>query len=344
MKVRVATCVPRQYWKQTEKLTWLDKALGEYPSDLFITSQELFGGGSTREICKINGTKTDDFPVAEQWLNDKIGDLARKHKTCIGVGASVRRGDWTTEDFLYYSRKGDLLGYHSKIALPEFDNITLEGASGIRPETNYDRACRVIKIPELGILVGTVFCWQVFFVDFWNDLMHQGCTLVAHPIKFAPRAWYKGGENDAEENVRVGFNQDSISKHPWSDRLGWIKKLRYESEFKQLPIAVSCNTWDAGEKYLALCGWVDRVTGNTKLFNVPSTPGAEQVYVAEYDPALFDAVHTLNFNKHDHYRDFKDDFARVARKTMMRKSIKLEKHTRTGETAKRVMRYSLKNG
>ena len=40
MKVRVATCVPRQYWMQAEKLAWLDKALGENPCDLFVSSQE----------------------------------------------------------------------------------------------------------------------------------------------------------------------------------------------------------------------------------------------------------------------------------------------------------------
>ena len=96
-----------------------------------------------REICRLKGIKTDDVLVTEGWLTDNIGGLAHKHDTCIGIGASVKRRDVVTEDFLYYSRKGELLGYHSKIALPEQDSVVLKGASGITPETNYERACRV---------------------------------------------------------------------------------------------------------------------------------------------------------------------------------------------------------
>lgn len=338
MKVKVATCVPRQYWKQAEKLAWLDKALRENPCDLFITSQELFGGGSTREIYKRNGIETDDIPVIEQWLNEKIGRLARKHNACIGIGASVERRGVITEDFLYYSRKGELLGYHSKIALPVQDNIALNGASHITPETSYERACRVIEIPELGIRVGTVFCWQVFFVDFWNDLMRKGCTLVAHPIKFAPRAWYDKATNEAGEHCRVGFKQNPGSDDPNDDSLGWIKKLRYESEFKQLPIAVSCNTWAAGARYLALCGWVDEVTGRTNLVNLPSTAETERVIVTEYDPALFDALPNWNDSC---YKDFKQDFERVASKTMMRKAIRAEQRATNGKTAASLVKHTV---
>src|SRR5271165_551783 len=290
MRVRVATCVPRQYWMQSEKLAWFQKALRENPCDLFISSQELFGGGSTREICRLKGIKTDDVPVTEGWLTDNIGGLARKHDTCIGIGASVKRRDVVTEDFLYYSRKGELLGYHSKIALPVQDSVTTNGASGITPQTNYERAVKVIELPELGIRIGTVFCWQVFFVDFWNDLMRQGCTLVAHPIKFAPRAWYLKGRTPDGKETRVGFTQNKGSDDPKSDSLGWIQKLEYESTFKQMPIAVSCNTWDGGEKYLALVGWVDEITHGSDLNNYPSVAATDVVQVNTYDPALFEAL------------------------------------------------------
>jgi predicted amidohydrolase len=199
---------------QAEKLAWLDNAIKANPADLWLTSQELFGGGSTREICRLKGINTDDVPVTEGWLNDQIGEIARKYNTCIGVGASVRRLDIITEDFLYYSRKGKLLGYHSKIALPAQDTVLTNGASNITPETNYEHACRVIEIPELGIRVGTVFCWQVFFVDFWAHLMRQGCSLVVHPIKFAPRAWYDKGTYPQAQLTRIGFKQDPGSDDP----------------------------------------------------------------------------------------------------------------------------------
>jgi hypothetical protein len=339
MKVRVATCVPRQYWMQSEKLGWLDKALAENPSDLFASPQEFFGGGSTREWCKRENIKTDDFPVTQDWLNDRIGGLARRHNTCIGIGASVTRRNKITEDFLYYSREGELLGYHSKLALPAEDSVLLNGASEITPETNYERAFTPIVIPELGIRVGTVFCWQVFFVDFWAHLMRQRCSLVVHPIKFAPRAWYDKGMTSEGEKTRIGYKQDKGSDDPNSDALGWIRKLKYESEFKQLPIAVSCNTWNGGGQYLALVGWLDEVTHKTELFNLPSTAETDKVVVTEYDPALFDALPKWSKGN---YGKFKADYNAVMKKTMMRKSIRSEQRAQDGTTVKSLDKFYVK--
>jgi hypothetical protein len=338
-KVRVATCVPRQYWMQAEKLAWLQKALRENPCDLFISSQELFGGGSTREICRLRGVETDDVPVTEGWLTENVGGLARKHNSCIGIGASVKRRDVITEDFLYYSRKGELLGYHSKLALPVQDSVLTNGASDITPELNYERASRVIDIPELGIRAGTVFCWQVFFVDFWAHLMRQGCSLVVHPIKFAPRAWYDKGQTLEGKETRIGFTQNKGSDDPKSDSLGWIRKLRYESEFKQLPIAVSCNTWDGGEKFLALVGWVDEVTHKTNLLHLPSTAETERVVVTKYDPALFDALPTWHKGL---YGQYKDDFETIAEKQMMRKAVRVEQRAQDGRTVARLEKHAVK--
>jgi hypothetical protein len=269
-------------------------------------------------------------PVPEEWLTERIGGLARKHSVCIGIGASVKRRNVITEDFLYYSKKGDLLGYHSKIALPKQDSILTNGASELTPEADYERASGVIEIPELGVRVGTVFCWQVFFVDFWARLMEQRCSLVVHPIKFAPRAWYKKDRNLEGKETRIGFSQNSGSDLPEDDSLGWIRKLKYESEFKQLPIAVSCNTWNGGAKYLALAGWVDEVTGKTNLAHLPSTAETERVIVTTYDPALYDSLPNWNQSM---YRDFKEVFEVVAAKTMMRKAIRAEKKARSGATA-----------
>lgn len=339
MKIRVATCVPRQYWMQSEKLSWLDKALTENPCDLFISSQEFFGGGSTREICRTKRIKTGDVPVTEMWLSDHIGELARKHKTCIGIGASVKRRDKITEDFLYYDRKGKLLGYHSKLALPVQDSVLTNGASEITPEINYERATTVIEIADLGIRVGTVFCWQVFFVDFWAHLMRQRCSLVVHPIKFAPRAWYQKGADSDGRPTRTGFQQNGGSDDPNSDPLGWIRKLKYESEFKQFPIAVSCNTWDGGKQYLALAGWVDEVTHKTNLFHLPSILETEKVIVTEYDPTLFDALPTWHKGL---YGQYKSDFNAIEEKKMMMKAVRVEQRAQDGRTVTKLHEHAIK--
>src|SRR5579871_1477003 len=87
--IRIATSIPRQHWMQSEKLEWLDKAIAANPCDLFLTSQEFFGGGSCREINRQKGVVTDDVPVSVDWITSKIGALAQKHNVHIGLGATV---------------------------------------------------------------------------------------------------------------------------------------------------------------------------------------------------------------------------------------------------------------
>jgi predicted amidohydrolase len=338
--IRVATTVPRQEYTQEAKLQWLDKALSANPSDLFLSAQEYFGGGSIREICRLKNIATDDFPVTEEWLKEHVGGLARKHNTHIGIGATVNRMGVNTEDFLYFDNTGKLLGHHSKMALPMQDLVMTNGASKVTPEIDAARAATPILLPALELRVGTVFCWQVFFVDLWNDLMRNGCTLVVHPMKFAPRAWYQKGQNAAGEETRTGFTQGEGSDDPESDPLGWIRKLKYESEFKQLPIAVTCNTWAGGEKFLALVGWVDEVTHRTNLLNVPSIASNEAVVVTQFNPELFDNLKQWHRGL---YGKFKDDFVAVSKKTMMRKAMRIEARTRAGQTEEKLNAHVAKH-
>jgi len=123
-KVRVATCVPRQYWMQAEKMEWLDRAIGDNPCDIFLLSQEFVGGGSMREVCRLKGIKTDDVPVTIEWLQEHVGGLCRKHHVHIGFGATVvRDGGINTEEYLYFDPSGVLLGSHVKMALPAEDRV-----------------------------------------------------------------------------------------------------------------------------------------------------------------------------------------------------------------------------
>lgn len=319
--IRVGTCVPKQLYTQQAKLDWLSAAIVNHPCDIFLTSQEYFGGGSIREIVRAKGIETDDYPVSQEWLDANVGTIAALLSTAIGVGASVNRDGVITEDFVYYNKAGVYVGHHSKIALPMQDNVALNGASHITPETEYARAVNPIVMEDLGLRIGTVFCWQVFFVDFWNDLMRAGTNLVVHPIKFAPRAWYKKGQDANGENVRTGFTQNKGSDKADDDSLGWIRKLMFESEFKQLPIAVTCNTWAGGEQFLALSGFINEVAHNTTLFHTPSTAEAERVDVFEHKPELFAELATWSAGS---YARFKDEFQAIAEKTMMRKAIKIE--------------------
>lgn len=340
MQVRVATCVPQQRWTIAGKLDWLDKALAANPCDLFLLPQEYFGGGSCREICRIKGIVTDDVPVTELWLQGNVAMLARKHKTHLGIGATVRHVDpetfavKLTEDYIYFDDEGEYLGHHSKIALPKQDSIVTNGASGVTPETDLVKAVTPIHLPKLGIRAGTVFCWQVFFNKFWQSLADRQANLVVHPIKFAPRAWYVKGQNLDGQETRIGFTQNKGSDNFASDELGWIRKLKFESEFKELPIAVSCNSWEGGNEFLALHGFVDEVTDRTKLINISSTAEAADVVVATYDPALYDVP--LSKLSLAVYAEFKDVWPALMKGTMRRKAVRIEERAGTARTIAKV--------
>lgn len=340
-RIRIATSIPRQSWTIKEKLKWLDEAITANSCDLFLTPQEYFGGGSCREICRLKGIKTDDAPVTEQWLEVQIATLAVKHKTHIGIGASVNRNGIVTEDFLYYDSAGKYLGHHSKMALPVQDSILNGGASNITPETDPSRAAKLIEIPELGLRVGTVFCWQVFFNRFWQELSDLNCNLVVHPIKFAPRAWYEKGINPQGQPTRIGFKQGTESKDGETDSLGWIRKLKYESEFKQLPIAVTCNTWNGGGQYLALVGWVDETCGRTLLQNFPSTPENEAVQVTTYNPTLYGEK--LEHLSMANYKEFIEVFPTLMKGAMRRKAVRIENRAHNGRTRDKLAAVIQKN-
>lgn len=335
MSIRVATCVPLQKWSQVEKWQWLSSAIAKTDCDLFLLPQEYFGGGSMREVCRLKGIQTDDVPVTLEYLQENIGMLGA---TChIGIGATVNRFDVNTEDYLYFKPDGTLLGHHSKMALPAQDSVLTNGASQVTPEADLHAAASLVEIPELGLRVGTVFCWQVFFNYFWSELKANKCNLVVHPIKFAPRAWYEKGQNPDGQNTRVGFTQNSGSKDAADDALGWIRKLKFESEFKELPIAVTCNSWAGGEKYLALNGFIEETVGRTEAFPTQSTADAERIDIHTYDPSLYNDLDHLSLAV---YAQYKQDWQWLMQGVMRRKAVRIEGRTLDGKTAAAVNEHN----
>jgi hypothetical protein len=290
-KVRVAMSLPKQYWMKDQKLEWLDKAVADNPCDLFLTPAGFVG----ETTCKghIEGFETDDAPVTESWLLDRVGSICRKHNVHIGFGATVIRTDRNSEDFVYFDSDGQVLGSHSA-------------------NVDYDRPVVPVQMPKLGIRVGTIFVWQVFSSQIWNDYKEK-VNLLVHPLEFAP-----------------GANQQGMSEE---NGLKWVRKLKFESEYKEVPIACTCNTWDAGEEYLALVGWIEEPTGRTNYVRLPCIAETEKVVVAEYGPAMFDAIPNFPFGYAPGYSN--EDFKALATKKMMRKALRIEKNAISGKLAKR---------
>lgn len=278
-EITVASCVPKQLLTPRDKLKWLDRKLGESGADLFLLPQEWFGG---HWVHKLSG---GEMPLHfdRGWLEDEVGALAQKRGAALGVGACVKvPGDEArgTEDYLYFGRDGRLLGHHRKFCLPRYDDVRAAGAGRLWPETSWKARVQPVAIPELNLRVGTIFCWEVFCTTLVPAYSLARTNLVAHPIKFAPRGWLKTQVIDEEQHI-VGFSQAPKSQE-WVDRLKML--ARHEA---LCPIAISCNTWGIGPKYLALGGHIDEVMGTTALHEPPSVPETDLVHTFKMKPAIY---------------------------------------------------------
>lgn len=271
--VTIACCVPLQMYSLEAKLQWLERAIDRTPCDLFLTSQEFFGG---------HYIMPKNLHVTRDWMVEKVGRLAAKRGICIAAGACVKTEiSGAMEDYLYFSSKGELLGWHSKFALPSYDDVRTSGHGNLWPETSYQRRTTPIDIPELRLRIGTVFCWEVFSQTIFSSYSFQRCNLITHPIKFAPRGWLKNEmKSDGKKHI-VGFGNAPKSQL-WVDRL--IMASRHQC---LCPIAVSCNSWDLGAKYMALTGHVDEVRHTTNLMDIPSTKGVEQIHTFQMLPEFY---------------------------------------------------------
>lgn len=274
--VTVASCMPKQNYDRQSKLDWLDRALGETECDLFVTPQEWLGG---HYIMKT------DLHMDRDWIVDVIGKLAVKHNKHVAVGACCKTTtSGATEDLLYIDNSGALLGYHSKFALPSYDDMKTGGHGQLWPETSYKRRAMPIDMPKLRLRLGTVFCWEVFSQTLWSTYSFARCNLILHVIKFAPRGWLKNKKLEDGFKHIVGFGNAPKSQI-WVDRL--LMASRHQC---MCPIAVSCNSWNLGEKMDALVGHVDEFRGGTELLNLPSIGTTEKIHTFSMLPEYYEGL------------------------------------------------------
>lgn len=280
-KVKIACMVPRQTWGVEESLAWLENLLAKTTADLVLLPQEWLGG-------HMAAGRGAPLHVERGWLVETVGLLAKKYHKHIGIGAAVQHSSGgATEDYLYFDDEGDVLGHHRKFALPSYDDVRSNGAGRLWPESSYVQRVTPVRMPKLGLVIGTVFCWEVFSLTIFPAYSFAGCNLIVHPIKFAPRGWLKLKHNELGKAV-VGFDQAPKSTQ-------WLDKLRFAGAHEVMcPIAISCNSWDLGPKYMALTGHVDEILGTTDLIDVPSTPEAEVIHEFEMNPAYYTALDSMH--------------------------------------------------
>lgn len=319
--MKVAVCVPKQEKDRQPKLDWLDRTLGETDCDLFLTPQEYFGG---------HVMMSHDLHIEKDWLLHECGELAQKHDKALGVGACVKHATGgATEDYLYFERNGSFAGYHRKFALPSYDDVRTKGGGQLWPEISYNSRTTPVELKSVDVSIGTVFCWEVFAMTIVPAYHWRGANLIAHPVKFAPRGWLKLSKpkETGTKNV-IGFDQAPKSEI-------WIDRLKSLSKHDALcPIAVSCNSWNLGEKYKALCGIVDEVLGTTDLHNVGSTPEQNLVKTYDVNPQLYTALRTSmhNMGAYKEVAGTVDHYHELGAWTMHTKMHRLESQLIGGST------------
>jgi hypothetical protein len=325
--VTITCCMPIQHVTIEEKLEWLDRALGQSDCDLFLTPQEWLGGHYVWQLAKQQG-KEYPLHVDRGWVVAMVGALAKRHRKHIAVGACCKAtGQGASEDLLYIDDDGKLLGYHSKYALPGYDDVRTKGHGKLWPEVDYKKRMTPIQAPKLGLRMGSIFCWEVHSQMLWGAYSMQGVNLVNHVVKFAPRGWLNNKVlADGQKHI-VGFGNEPKSQI-WRDRL--IMAGRHQV---LCPIAVSCNSWDLGEKMLALVGHVDELKRDrqgrpaTDLRDIPSRGDEEYLHSFTMSPRWYEGLdHHHSMGAFKAHTGTVEGFHQMGEWTMHGKIRRLEAH------------------
>lgn len=276
-KIRIAVCMPRQMYTREDKLEWLETAINKTDCDLFCAPQEFLGGHRIMPA---------DLHMDRDWVHETIGSIARRCGKHIALGACCFAAhEGATEDYLYYDDNGVFLGLHKKFALPSYDDNRTGGHGQLWPETNYQRRATPIDLPKLRLRIGTVFCWEVFSQVLWGLYSMARCNLIVHPIKFAPRGWLQNKKNPNDGKLHiVGFGNAPKSQV-------WLERLLMASKHQVMcPIAISCNSWDLGNDFMALVGVADEFAGKSDMKDVPSGFGNEYIHTFEMLPEYYEGL------------------------------------------------------
>ena len=322
--VEIATCMPVQHTDPAAKLEWLNKALGETDCDLFLTPQEMFGGHYGWQLSG----RTADLHLDRDWLIDAIGRLAKKHTKHIGVGGCCKSpNSGATEDYLYLDDTGGFLGLHKKFALPSYDDMRTGGHGQLWPETSFLNRATPIEIPKLRLRVATQFCWETYAQALWVAYTYSGVNLVTHPIKFSPTGWLNNKKLADGKLHIMGFGNAPKST-VWEDRL--IMASRHQV---MCPIAVSCNSWNLGDKFRALVGHVDEIKKTTTLLRPQSRGGEQVIHTFKMLPEVYTGMdHLHSAGAYKQHSGTVEGYSELGEWKMHCKMRRLEAHLVGGTT------------
>jgi hypothetical protein len=207
------------------------------------------------------------------------------------------------------------------------------GYGRLVPEVDFQNRLRPVVLQN-GLRLGTVFCWEVFSIVLWAAYRYGGCNLITHPVKFAPAGYPKKGKRKGETIIESFGLCDKGKWDIWKNRL--LAANLYECF---CPILVSCNIWNLGKKFVAVCGHVDEVFGSTRLYERPSTDEGSMEAESVLDVASCEAIdHQTSFGQFIAAGGGSKKYQQSMRLTMIRKIHRIEAQFIGGDTQ---MQFSL---
>ena len=132
--MKVATCVPKQYYTFKEKYEWLEEQIKKYKPDIFITPQEYFGG---------DYIMPEESSFTEGELLPKLLKLSKKYNVGLIVGLVEKENGENYERMWFIDK--ELKGKITKFVEPAY---TLKGVGtyGLVQEEDLDNRFQVFEI------------------------------------------------------------------------------------------------------------------------------------------------------------------------------------------------------
>lgn len=285
--MKVLSCVPKQLSDFDEKLAWLDAMCKKHRPDIFVTTQEYFGGA-------VMMSHDRDFEL--DFLYPKLKKLNKKYGTAFVCGVQQQNKDRSNSSAIWFiNEDGEYLGRVRKFALPKYDHIVTNGFGQVTPETDLFNRFKLFEI--CGAHVSAIFCWEVYSDILWTGLGIMKPDLIFSMIKFGANAWPKVRKNKAtglNEVVDFGYGG-------WKEEGRWIERLNVANLWQvKCPIVCSTNSWNLRPISMPMAGTISNIPGQaehtlwhpTKEDKMKTIP--QKVIIDEFN---LDAIRTITMNK-----------------------------------------------
>lgn len=225
--MKIATCVPKQYYTFEEKFNWLEEQIKKYGPDIFVTPQEYFGG---------DYIMSDKSSFTEEELLPRLLELSNKYNVGLIVGLIERENGENYERMWFIDK--ELKGKITKFVEPAY-TLKDVGTYGLVQEDNLDNRFQVFEVK--GALVSGFFCWEIY-----SDLLMCGLGML--DLDFCV-SQIKFGISASPKKEKLPNGLIKVGGINYFKDTNWERRLQVANEFElKCPIVISTNSWNIPKK------------------------------------------------------------------------------------------------